>query len=307
MMIKGSKVLVTGGEGFLGSYVVEALRAKNPKEIFVPKHEDYDLRELGSCRKVVEEVDLVIHLAAQIGGIGYIDSIPGEIFYNNAVMGINLMEAARAAGVKKFVSVGTVCEYPKDTPIPFKEENLWDGYPEETTAPYGWAKKILIVQSKAYRKQYGFNSIHILPVNLYGPRDNFDRKLSHVIPALIKRFVEAKRKNESKVYVWGTGKATREFLYVTDAADGILRLSENYDSSDPVNLGTGIETSITEVSEMIASLVGFTGEIVFDSTKPNGQPRRRLDISRARKIGYSPKVGLKEGLKATIEWYLKSL
>ncbi|MFH1827382.1 MAG: GDP-L-fucose synthase [bacterium] len=306
MQIKNKKILLTGASGFLGTYVLRELKKQKPKIIYTPSHLEADLTNRKVCEKVVNDIDIVIHLAALIGGIGFIDKRPGDLFYQNVTMGIELMEASRKAGVKKFVTMGTVCEYPEYTKIPFNEDDLWMGYPEETTAPYGWAKKILIVQSKAYRKQYGFNSIHLLPVNLYGPGDNFDKKLSHVIPALIKRFVEAKRNNEKKVKVWGSGLATREFLYITDAAKAIVLATQKYDLSEPINLGTGVETSIKEVSEMIANIVDFRGKIVWDRDKPDGQPRRRLDISRAKKIGYSPSVMLREGLERTIEWYEKN-
>lgn len=307
MNIKNKKVVITGGEGFLGKYVVTEIKKKNPRSLIIPSHEKNDLRNRKNCENIVEGADIVIHLAAQIGGIGFIDQKPGEIFYNNAIMGIMLMEAARKAGVKKFVTIGTVCEYPEYTKLPFKEEDLWTGYPEETTAPYGLAKKILIVQSKAYRKQYGFNSIHLLPVNLYGPCDNFDKKLSHVIPALIKRFVEAKKNDDKLVKVWGSGLATREFLYVEDAAKAIVLATQKYDSSEPLNLGTGVETSIKDVVNLIKDEISYTGEIVWDNKKPDGQPRRRLDVSKMKSmIGFKPEVSIKEGLKETIKWYQKS-
>lgn len=305
MELRNKNILLTGGHGFLGRYVYKELKRCNPKKIFVPTHKEADLTNRDTCEKVVKDVDIVIHLAALIGGIGFIDKNPGDLFYQNAVMGIELMEASRKSGVKKFVTIGTVCEYPEYTKIPFNENDLWMGYPEETTAPYGLAKKILIVQSKAYRKQHGFNSIHLLPVNLYGPGDNFDKKLSHVIPALIKRFVEAKRNNEKRVKVWGSGLATREFLYIEDAAKGLVLASQKYDSSDPINLGTGVETSIKEVAKIISQIVGFNGEIVWDMTKPDGQPRRRLDVSKAKEIGFEAKTSLKKGLERTISWYEK--
>lgn len=307
MNIKNKKVVITGGEGFLGKYVVTEIKKKNPRSLIIPNHKKNDLRSRKNCENIVKGADIVIHLAAQIGGIGFIDELPGEIFYNNTIMGIELMEAARKAGVKKFVTIGTVCEYPKNSPRPFKEEDLWNGYPEDVTAPYGWAKKILIVQSNAYRKQYGFNSIHLMPVNLYGPNDNFDKKLSHVIPALIRRFVLAKQNNQKTVDVWGSGKATREFLYITDAAKAIVMATEKYDSSEPLNLGTGIETSIKDVVNLIKDEISYTGKIVWDSKKPDGQPRRRLDISKMKNmIGFKPEVSIKEGLKETIKWYQKS-
>lgn len=306
MSINNKKILLTGGNGFLGKYVYKELKKYNPKFIYAPTHKEADLTNRDVCEKVVKDIDVVIHLAALIGGIGFIDKNPGDLFYQNVVMGIELMEASRKEGVKKFVTIGTVCEYPEYTKLPFKEEYLWLGYPEETTAPYGLAKKILIVQSKAYRKQYGFNSIHLLPVNLYGPGDNFDKKLSHVIPALIKRFVEAKKNNQKMVKVWGSGLATREFLYVEDAARGIVLAVQNYNLSDPINLGIGVETSIKEVAEIISQIVGFNGEIMWDMTKPNGQPRRRLDVSKAKEIGFEAKIDIKKGLERTITWYKKN-
>lgn len=303
---KDKTVLITGGEGFLGKYVVSEIKKLTPKKILVASHSKYDLTKRADCERAVKGVDVVIHLAAQIGGIGFIDELPGEIFYNNAIMGIELMEASRKSGVKKFVTIGTVCEYPENSPRPFKEENLWDGYPEETTAPYGWAKKIQIVQSMAYRKQYGFNSIHLLPVNLYGPGDNFDKKQSHVIPALIKRFVNAKENNQKEVVVWGTGKATREFLYVEDAARAIVDSIEKYNLSEPLNLGTGEETSIREVVNLLTEIVGYKGKVVWDSSKPDGQPRRQLDVSRMKSLtGFKARVGFKDGLERTVKWYQK--
>ncbi len=307
MNVKETKVVITGACGFLGKHVLKELKKHKPRKVFAPDHKNFDLTKRSVCDTVLKDSDLVIHLAALIGGIGFIDKYPGDIFYQNAIMGIELMEAARKAGVKKFVTMGTVCEYPEYTKIPFNEEDLWMGYPEETTAPYGWAKKVLIVQSKAYRKQYGFNSIHLLPVNLYGPGDNFDKKLSHVIPALIKRFVEAVEKKEKKVVVWGSGLATREFLYVEDAARAIVLATQKYNSSEPINLGTGVETSIKELAEIIAEISGFKGEIVWDKTKPDGQPRRRLNTSKIKNLGFSPKIGLQEGLEKTIKWYKKEL
>ncbi len=304
MKLEDKKIVVTGGGGFLGGYVVRALKKRGVKHIFVPRSKDYDLRERDICRKVIGDAQIVIHLAAQIGGIGFIGEHAGEVFYNNLILGVELMEAARLAGVEKFVSIGTVCEYPKSPQIPFKEESLWDGYPEETTAPYGWAKKILIVQGEAYRKQYGSCAIHLLPVNLYGPRDNFSRELSHVIPALIKKVIEANEKKSPFVTVWGSGNATREFLYVEDAAEGIVLATENYDGVEPVNLGTGIETTIREVANLIMKLVGYRGKIQWDATKPDGQLRRRLDISRAeREFGFVARTTLREGLEKTVEWY----
>lgn len=304
MKLKDKKIVVTGGGGFLGGYVVRALKKRGVKDIFVPRSKDYDLRDRDISRRVVNDAQIVIHLAAQIGGIGFINEYAGEVFYNNLVMGVELMEAARLAGVEKFISIGTVCEYPKSPPIPFKEKNLWQGYPEETTASYGWAKKMLIVQGYAYRKQYNFRAIHFLPVNLYGPGDNFSRASSHVIPALIKKVIEAKENKKPYVTVWGAGYATREFLYVEDAAEGIVLATENYDGIEPVNLGTGIETTIREVTELIMKIVGYNGKIKWDATRPDGQPRRRLDVSRAKQeFKFVAKTRLHEGLKQTIEWY----
>lgn len=305
---KDKKVVVTGGAGFLGSFVVEQLKDKNPEGIFVPRSNEYDLRKKEEIVRMYEdsEPDIVIHLAATVGGIGANRENPGKFFYDNAIMGIQLMEFARQYNVEKFVALGTVCAYPKHTPVPFKEENLWDGYPEETNAPYGLAKKMLLVQSKAYRKQYDFNSIFLLPVNLYGPRDDFDLETSHVIPAIIRKCIEAKEEDLDKIVAWGDGSPTREFLYVEDAARGILTATEQYDKSEPVNLGAGFEISIEELVELIVDLTNFKGEIEWDTSKPNGQPRRRLDTSKAMKeFGFEATVGFKEGLKRTIEWFRK--
>ncbi|MCK8517522.1 GDP-L-fucose synthase family protein [Methanoculleus sp. 7T] len=302
----GTAVLVTGGAGFLGSSLVRTLERHGlaAENIRVPRSRDLDLRRWENCVAAVQDVDLVIHLAAKVGGIGYNMANPGSLFYDNAVMGIQLMEAARQAGVAKFVAVGTICAYPKFTPVPFREEELWEGYPEETNAPYGLAKKMLLVQAQAYRQQYGFNAIYLLPVNLYGPGDNFDPASSHVIPALIKKFVEAVETGAESVEVWGTGAASREFLYVDDAAEGIALAAERYDKPDPVNLGAGFEITIRDLATLIADLTGFTGEIVWDTTKPDGQPRRCLDVSRAeREFGFRAKTGFEDGLRATIEWY----
>jgi len=303
MSIENKRVAITGGTGFLGRYVVSEVMKQQPKELIIVEHSEFDLTNREACEQVAKRADLIIHLAAQIGGIGFIDKNPGEIFYNNAIMGIELMEASRKAAVEKLIVVGTVCEYPAKTPMPFKEESLWDGYPDEVTAPYGWAKKIQIVQSKAYRKQYGFNSIHLLPVNLYGPEDNFDKELSHVIPALIKRFIEARDKGEKKVLVWGSGKATREFLYVEDAARGIVLATNKYSSSEPVNLGTGVETSIESLVKMIKKIANFKGDIVWDKSKPDGQQRRMLNVTKAKGLGFEAIIDLKEGLERTIRWY----
>jgi len=300
------RILVTGGSGFLGSFVVEKLieRGAKPENIRIPRSRDTDLRAWENCTKVVEGIDIVIHLAARVGGIGFNRENPGTLFYDNIMMGVQLMESARQAGVRKFVAVGTVCAYPKFTPVPFKEEDLWNGYPEETNAPYGLAKKMLLVQAQAYRQQYGMNAIFLLPVNLYGPRDNFDPKSSHVIPALIKKCFDAIRNNEKEIEIWGTGKATREFLYVEDAAEGIVLASEHYNKSDPVNLGVGFEISISDLIMLIAKHTGFIGQIVWDPTKPDGQPRRRLDTLKAKQeFGFEAKTSFEEGIAKTITWY----
>lgn len=300
------KVLVTGGAGFLGTHVVRKLQERGCQEITVPRSRDYDLREKEAIIRLYEKAgpDLVIHLAAVVGGIGANLKHPGRFFYDNAIMGIQLMEQARLFGVEKFVVVGTVCAYPKFTPVPFREENLWSGYPEETNAPYGLAKKMLLVQSQAYRQEYGFNAIYLLPVNLYGPGDNFHPETSHVIPALIRKFLEAVEAGREEVVAWGTGKVSREFLYVEDAAEAIVLAAERYNKPEPVNVGSGMEITIKNLAELIAELCGFTGRIGWDSTKPDGQPRRCLDTSRAeREFGFRAKTDFKEGLKRTIEWY----
>lgn len=301
------KVLVTGGAGFLGSFIVDKLineRGVVSGNIRVPRSKEVDLRKWDSCVKVVQDIDVVIHLAARVGGIGFNKKYPATLFYDNAVMGVQMMEAARQKGVQKFVAIGTVCAYPKNTLVPFKEETLWDGYPEETNAPYGIAKKILLVQARAFRDQYGFNAIYLLPVNLYGPRDNFDPDGSHVIPALVKKMVDAKMAGEKEVVVWGTGKASREFLYVEDAAEGILLGTESYDKPDPVNLGTGKEITISDLVDLISNLVDYKGRITWDSSKPDGQPRRCLDTIKAkREFGFEAKTVFADGLKKTIEWY----
>jgi GDP-L-fucose synthase len=301
------RVLVTGGAGFLGSFVTAQLKKSGVPQsnLVVTDIKDADLRRLEDCQRVVRDIDVVIHLAAKVGGIGLNREIPGTLFYENAIMGIQMMEAARLAGVKKFVALGTICAYPKFTPVPFKETDLWNGYPEETNAPYGLAKKMLLVQSQAYRQQYGFHSIYLLPVNLYGPRDNFDPRSSHVIPALIRKIAEAKDEGRGKVVVWGTGNASREFLYAEDAAEGICLAAERYDGPEPVNLGAGFEIKIKDLVELIAKLMEFRGEIVWDNTKPDGQPRRMLDVSRAERLfGFRAKTKFEDGLKKTIEWYL---
>lgn len=304
----GKEVTVTGGAGFLGSFVVEQLKEMSPKNIFVPRSNDYDLRKKEAIVRMYEDSDpdIVIHLAATVGGIGANRNNPGKFFYDNAIMGIQLMEYARQYDVDKLVALGTVCSYPKHTPVPFKEENLWDGYPEETNAPYGLAKKMLLVQSKAYRKQYGFNSIFLLPVNLYGPGDDFDLETSHVIPAIIRKCIEAKKEAKDKIVAWGDGSPTREFLYVEDAARGILTATEQYNKSEPVNLGAGFEISIKDLVGLIVELTGFEGEVEWDTSKPNGQPRRKLDTSKAKKeFGFETRTGFREGLNQTIEWFKK--
>ncbi len=301
---KDKKVVVTGGAGFLGSHLVEKIKEGKPKSIFVPRSKDYDLRTKEACAEVVKDADIVIHLAANVGGIGYNLKYPGTLYYDNILMGVYMMDEARKAGVEKFVAIGTICAYPKYTPVPFKEEDLWNGYPEETNAPYGLAKKMMLVQSTSYRQQYGFNSIFLLPVNLYGPGDNFDPKSSHVIPALIKKFIDAREEGRDEVVVWGTGKSTREFLYVEDAVEGIVLATEKYNKSDPVNLGSSFEISIKDLAELIKELTGFKGKIVWDTSKPDGQPRRKLDVSRAKKeFSFEAKTDFRKGLKRTILYY----
>ncbi len=301
------RLLVTGGAGFLGSFLVEKLAKEKgvaSENVHVPRSNDCDLRLMSNCKNAVKNVDIIIHLAARVGGIGFNRKYPATLFYDNALMGIQLLEAARQEGVQKFVALGTVCAYPKYTPVPFREENLWNGYPEETNAPYGIAKKILLVQAQAYRQQYDLNAIYLLPVNLYGPRDNFDPESSHVIPALVKKMVDAKRNGENEVTVWGSGKASREFLYVEDAAEGILLATEKYDKPNPVNLGSGQEIRIAELVSLISELTGYQGRIVWDSSKPDGQPRRSLDTSKAEKeFGFTANTDFKEGLTRTIDWY----
>ena len=302
------KILLTGGNGFLGSYVSNKLKKSgvSTENLIIPRSKICDLRIWENCVRSVNDVDMVIHLAAKVGGIGYNMVNPGSLFYDNAIMGVQLMEAARQENVEKFVTVGTICSYPKYTPIPFKEEDLWKGYPEETNAPYGLAKKMLLVQSQAYRQQYGFNSIYLLPVNLYGPGDNFDPQSSHVIPALIKKFTDAIKNRKNEVEVWGTGTASREFLYVEDAARGILLAAEKYNKPDPVNIGAGFEIKIRDLVELISEIVEFKGEIKWDESKPDGQPRRCLVTSKAEaEFGFIAKVKFEEGLKETIEWYKK--
>jgi GDP-L-fucose synthase len=299
-------IVVTGGAGFLGSVVVECLRSRGYEKIFVPRSKEYDLRDQAAITRMYQDFQprVVIHLAAVVGGIGANRDNPGRFFYDNAMMGIQLMEYARQFGVAKFVAMGTICAYPKFAPVPFKEEDLWNGYPEETNAPYGLAKKMMLVQAQSYRAQYGFNAIYLLPVNLYGPGDNFDLNTSHVIPALIRKCVEAKERNQEQIVLWGDGSPTREFLYVEDAAEGIVSATENYDGEDPVNLGTGREIYIRDLAQLIAEEVGFRGEIVWDSSKPNGQPRRCLDTSRAERFfGFRAKFDLRQGIIQTIAWF----
>jgi len=300
------KILITGGAGFFGTQVVHQLLERGilRENILIPRSKDTDLRKWENCVRVVKDTDIVIHLAAKVGGIGFNQNFPGQLFYDNAMMGIQIIEAARQAGVEKCVIAGTICAYPKFTPVPFKEDDLWNGYPEETNAPYGLAKKMLLVQSQAYRQEYGFNSIYLLPVNLYGPGDNFDPASSHVIPALIKKFTEAKERGEPFVEVWGTGKASREFLYVDDAARGIVLATERYNKPEPVNLGAGMEITIRDLVALIQELTDYNGEIRWDRTKPDGQPKRCLDVSRAKKeFGFEARMSFREGLEKTIHWY----
>lgn len=300
------RVVVTGGAGFLGGHVTKGLRERGCKNILIPHIADYDLVSMGDIVRMYDDMrpDIVIHLAAAVGGIGANREHPGEFFYKNLMMGVQLIEQARLRNIEKFVAIGTVCSYPKFTPVPFKEDDVWNGYPEETNAPYGLAKKMLLVQSQSYRAEYGFNSIFLLPVNLYGPGDNFDPASSHVIPALIKKCVDAIDSGSDHIDCWGTGSASREFIYVADAAEGILLAAEHYNSHDPVNIGAGFEITIKDLAEKIAELTGFAGEIRWDSSKPDGQPRRCLDVSRAKeRFGFEAKTPFDEGLRATIDWY----
>jgi GDP-L-fucose synthase len=300
------RVVVTGGAGFLGSFVVEQLRAKGCRAVVAPRSREYDLVQMDAVRRLYADTnpDMVLHLAARVGGIGANEANPGRFFYDNLMMGTQLIEVGRQRGLKKFVALGTICAYPKFAPIPFKEDDIWSGYPEETNAPYGLAKKMMLVQLQAYRQQYGFNGIALFPVNLYGPRDNFDLQTSHVIPALIRKCAEAKESGASEIILWGDGTPTREFLYVEDAAEGILLAAEHYDDPRPLNLGTGEEITIKALATMIAAEIGYKGRIVWDKTKPNGQPRRCLDVSRIKQaIGFQAKHSLRDGLRTTIRWY----
>jgi GDP-L-fucose synthase len=309
MFWRGKRVTVTGGAGFLGTQVVEVLKKHGNSNAQIPRSRDYDLRRLDAIQRMLRDFqpDILIHLAARVGGIGANRSHPAEFLYDNLMMGSQLLHESWRSGIEKFVSVGTVCAYPKFTPIPFREEDLWNGYPEETNAPYGLAKKMLLVQGQSYRAQYAFNSIYLLPVNLYGPGDNFDLESSHVIPALIRKCIEAKKRGSDKVVVWGTGKPSREFLYVKDAAEGIILAAERYDGADPVNLGSGKEISIKDLFDMIAHLTGFNGKVEWDTSRPDGQPRRCLDTSKAEKLfGFRAKTPLESGLRETIDWYLRN-
>ena len=300
------RICVTGGAGFLGTHIIRRLKEHGAREIFVPQYPEYDLvREADIIRMIdTAKPDIIIHLAAKVGGIGANREKPGEFFYDNLMMGVQLIHQSWLKGVEKFVAIGTICAYPKFTPIPFKEEDLWNGYPEETNAPYGLAKKMLLVQSQSYREQYGYNSIFLLPVNLYGPGDNFNPASSHVIPALIRKYLEAKEQGANEIVAWGDGSPTREFIYVEDAAEGITLATQKYNSSEPVNIGSSFEISIKDLTETIARLTGFNGSIRWDTTKPNGQPRRKLDTTRAREaFGFEAKTDFEEGLKRTIAWY----
>ncbi len=304
-----NRFVVTGGSGFLGSAVVRAMQARGARDIMVPRSVHYDLRDHDAVLRLLEDArpTVIIHMAAIVGGIGANRERPAEFFYDNLMMGTQLLHEAWKAGVRKFVTIGTVCAYPKFTPVPFHENEIWNGYPEETNAPYGLAKKMLLVQGEAYRQQYGFDSIYLLPTNLYGPGDNFDPRSSHVIPALIRKFVEAKERGDHQVVAWGTGSATREFLYVDDAAEGIVLATERYEKADPVNLGSSFEISIRDLTHLIGEMVGFEGEVVWDTTKPDGQPRRKLDTSRAeQEFGFKAATPFREGLQRMIDWYLSA-
>lgn len=300
------RIVVTGGAGFLGKHVTRKLQRLSCKHVFIPRSREYDLRREQDITRMLQDFrpEVIIHLAAVVGGIGANQKNPGKYFYDNLIMGAQLMEQSRLFGVEKFVAIGTICSYPKFTPAPFRESDLWDGYPEETNAPYGLAKKMMLVQSQAYREQYGFNSIFLLPVNLYGPGDNFDLESSHVIPAIIRKCVEAERNGDPSITLWGTGEVTREFIYVEDAAEAIVAATTSYDESDPVNIGSGQETTIKDLAEVIKSLTGFRGQIIWDASKPDGQPRRLLDVSKARDcFGFEARTSLLAGLQQTIDWY----
>lgn len=305
--LRQKKILITGGHGFLGSHVVDNLihkRGLNERQIFIPTRAELDLTKWDNCQRAVRDQNIVIHIAARIGGIGFSKSQPGEIFFDNIMMGVQLMEAARQAGVEKFTAIGTVCSYPKITPVPFKEENLWNGYPEDTHAAYGLSKKMYLVQGKAYAQQYGFNSIHPLLVNLYGPRDNFDLQTSHVIPAIIRKIATAQQNHQDQIELWGTGSATREFLYIEDAAEAIILATEKYDEPEPVNIGSGQEIAIKDLAELLCRLMNFSGDLKWDPSKPDGQPKRCLDTSKAfQKFGFKAQMPFEQGLKQMIEWY----
>ena len=306
---KNDRIVITGGAGFLGSFVLEKLRARGYTNLIVPRRREYDLTHEDGAQRLYKDFkpEVVVHMAAEVGGIGANRDNPGRYFFANMSMGMHLIEGARQFGVKKFLQVGTICAYPKFTPVPFKEADLWNGYPEETNAPYGVAKKALLVMLQGYREQYGLNGVYLLPVNLYGPRDNFDLHSSHVIPALVRKCVEAKRRGDTEIQAWGTGSASREFLYVEDCAEGIVLSMEKYESPEPVNLGSGREITIKELTNLVAKLSGFEGRIVWDPSKPDGQPRRCLDVSRAKEsVGFVAGTSLEEGLKKTIEWYAQN-
>ncbi|TQK73691.1 GDP-L-fucose synthase [Brevibacillus sp. AG162] len=307
MNLAKKRIVVTGGAGFLGSHVVHQLRKMDCTDIFIPRSHEYDLRKEHDVNKMLQDFrpDILLHLAAVVGGIGANQKNPGKYFYDNLMMGTQLMEQSRLFGVEKFVAIGTICSYPKHAPVPFREEDIWNGYPEETNAPYGLAKKMMLVQSQAYREQYGFNSIYLLPVNLYGPGDNFDLETSHVIPAIIRKCVDAIRNGEKKIVLWGTGSVTREFIYVEDAAQAIIAATMNYDQSEPVNIGSGHEISIKNLAELIRQLSGFHGEFEWDETKPDGQPRRLLDVTKAKELfGFEAQTSLLAGLEKTVAWYM---
>jgi GDP-L-fucose synthase len=298
--------VVTGGAGFLGGFVLDELRRRGARDLFVPRSGEYDLVDIAAVRRLYSDArpTVVVHLAARVGGIGANRDNPGKFFYDNLMMGVQLMEVGRQVGLKKLVALGTICAYPKFAPVPFREDDIWNGYPEETNAPYGLAKKMLLVQAQAYRQQYGFNSIVLFPVNLYGPRDNFDLHTSHVIPALVRKCVEARERGEREIVVWGDGSASREFLHARDAAEGIAMAAERYDKAEPVNLGAGFEIKIRELVPLVARACRYTGEVVWDTSRPNGQPRRMLDTSRARReFGWQARTPFEEGLRETVEWY----